>query len=245
METIFGLSKQINTEGQYTDAWWINRRGRFGASDAKTIANAGAGLETLIKQKRFESVIPIEKYIEWKNRQKDFKTEQMELGSARETQNVELFFERTGLLIEPCDMILVGDYINLSPDGDIITDGGIIDVEMKNIDSASGWEKYEMVERFKANIPDYFYIVDAAGRKRKCQESELGAIPYYGFRDLDDYYQIQMRLGLRPNVAKCLYLLSCDIVWGDFFKVYEIERDYDIINKIISGLKIGIENKLK
>ena len=30
---------------------------------------------------------------------------------------------------------------------------------MKNIDSASGWEKYEMVERFKANIPILFFIL--------------------------------------------------------------------------------------
>ena len=137
METSFGTSRQIDTGGQYTDAWWLNRRGRFGASDAKTIATAGPGLETLVKQKRFETAIPVERYIEWKYRQKDFKTEQMELGSARETENIELFFERTGLMIEPCDMILVGDHINLSPDGDIITDGGIIDVEMKNISCVS------------------------------------------------------------------------------------------------------------
>lgn len=240
-QTIFGEPKQIETGGQYTDDWWINRRGRFGASDAKTIATAGAGLEALIKQKRFESVIPVERYIEWKNRQRDFKNEQMELGSAREAENIMLFYDRTGISIEPCDMVLVGEHINLSPDGDIVTDDGVIDVEMKNIDSASGWEKYEMVERFIDNRPDYFYTIDAAGRKRKAETGE----PFFGFKELDDYYQMQMRLALRPNVVKCLYILSCDIVWGDQFKVYEIERDETIIKKIISGLKIGIEGKLK
>lgn len=225
----FGEIRQIDTGGQYTDKWWLERRGRFGASDAHTIATAGAGLETLIRQKRFERNIPPEKYLEWQARQKRYISEQMDLGSSREIDNSAIFYEKTGLSIEPCDMVLVGDYINLSPDGDIKTAGGVIDVEEKNIDSANGWNKYELVEKFTNGIPDKYE------EDKKTKEK----IPVFGFKKLDDYYQMQMRLAFRP-VVKCLYILSCDVIWGDNLKCYEIERDEEVIKQIKDGLKKGI-----
>ena len=126
---------------QYSDEWWLARRGRFGASEATPIRVAGAGLKNLAHRKAFElSIASDELYLQWLQRDRQYKSEQMDMGSANQLfakENAEIIL---GKKIREIGICLYGDWACFSPDGRI--DEWNCGAEIKNIDSPTGQEKY-------------------------------------------------------------------------------------------------------
>lgn len=126
---------------QYSDEWWWQRRGRFGASESAAIRVAKEGLKTLAKKKTFNLTIPNkELYFEHLKRTKEYKSEQMEMGNANEIFARHAAEQILGVKIREIGMCVYNDFAGFSPDGRI--DEWNCGVEIKNIDSGTGQDKF-------------------------------------------------------------------------------------------------------
>jgi hypothetical protein len=143
---------------QYSDEWWLERRGRFGASEATAVRVGGAGLKTLANKKSFNLSVPSEKqYLEHLKRTKDYKSEQMEMGSANELFAREAVENMYGIKIRQIGMCIYNDFAEFSTDGKI--DKWNCGVEIKNIDSGTGQEKFLLAtDGDYSKLPDYDQI---------------------------------------------------------------------------------------
>lgn len=102
---------------QGSQEWHEARIGRFTASDAKTIASMGKGLETLAMEKAAEILT---------NRQKDsFSTTDMDRGRDLEAEARNAYELETGIVVRQVGFYVHDDMdrVGCSPDGEVEKDG--------------------------------------------------------------------------------------------------------------------------
>lgn len=102
---------------QQTNDWFIDKLGRFSASDAKTIITKGEGLKTLAYKKCIERILS--------DREDGIQTEAMERGVNLEPIARELYEEKSKNKVEEVGFIIHDEWSGCSPDGFVGLDGGI------------------------------------------------------------------------------------------------------------------------
>jgi len=102
----------MENENQQTDEWFMDKLGRFSASDAKTIATAGVGLKTLAYRKAIEHILC--------DRKETAKTDAMERGNLLEPEAIAKYEEVYGVTVEKVGFLISEGYpehAGASPDG--------------------------------------------------------------------------------------------------------------------------------
>lgn len=94
---------------QHSDDWYNIRLGKLTASNAKTIAVGGQGLDTLCFELAAEILT--------RHRKDDYKNAAMEQGNALEDNARTLFELETGFTVEQVGFVEEDEYCGCSPDG--------------------------------------------------------------------------------------------------------------------------------
>jgi len=195
---------------QYSDEWWLARKGRFTASDAHTISVAGAGLKTLTWEKATEMIMTDEQYLSVLSRKKG-STQSMLFGSAQELFSREWLENKINCTIEEGGIALFDDNTSFSADGFINNTHG---VEIKNHEPKIALKMFTKIEEGLSN--------------------NLSQVEIY---DREHYSQIQFSL-LKSKLENWIFSLGSDC-WGDAQKYWYILPDQKRMDAIQNGLEIG------
>lgn len=103
---------QVHNMEQHSEEWYNIRLGKLTASNAKTIAVAGQGLETLCYELAAEILT--------KHRKEGYTNAAMEQGNALEDNARTLFELQTGYTVEQVGFVEEDEYCGCSPDGFIL-----------------------------------------------------------------------------------------------------------------------------
>lgn len=103
---------QVYNFEQHSEDWYNIRLGKLTASNAKTIAVAGQGLETLCYELAAEILT--------KHRKEGYTNAAMEQGNALEDNARTLFELQTGYTVEQVGFVEEDEYCGCSPDGFIL-----------------------------------------------------------------------------------------------------------------------------
>lgn len=107
---------KIHNVDQGTEAWHQLRLGKFTASDAKTIATNGVGLDTLVFQK-------VAEILTGKSAIAPYTNADMERGKELEEMARNSYEIDTSIVVERVGFVELDEYIGCSPDGIIDTEG--------------------------------------------------------------------------------------------------------------------------
>jgi putative phage-type endonuclease len=105
---------------QGTQEWFDLKAGKFGSSDASTLATNGKGLETLCYKKVAEILIG--------NKSDGFTNEHMQRGIELEPMARSAYEIEKGILVDQVGYIELGNHVGGSPDG-LVGDDGLIEIK--------------------------------------------------------------------------------------------------------------------
>lgn len=194
---------------QYSQEWWLARKGRFTASDALTIKIAGAGLETLCWEKAAEKIMTDEQYIALLQRRKSSLI--MDFGSAQEGFSRDWLSAKLGKFIEDGGIEVFDDNTSFSADGFI---EGVAGLEIKNHEPKIGLRMFH-----------------------KIQKGLRGHLPWAELLDKEHYAQVQFSLWKKPEFP-WTFAMGSDC-WGDALRYWEIPANKDYQSEIAAGVKKG------
>jgi hypothetical protein len=194
---------------QYSDEWWLARKGRFTASDAQTISVAGAGLETLAWEKAAEMIMTDEQYLTVLSRRRSMPS--MDFGSAQESFSRDWLSEKLNCEIIDGGIALFDDNTSFSADGFI---GEKIGLEIKNHEPKIALRMFAKIEN---------------GIKNNIAPKDIF--------DREHYAQMQFSL-LKSEFNKWIFAMGSDC-WGDSLRYWEIKPDIERMDNISAGLIKG------
>lgn len=102
---------------QRSNEWFIEKLGRFSASEAKTIATQGVGLKTLAYNKCIERILL--------DREEINQNDAMIRGQNLEPNAREAYEKTKNVLVKEDGFIIADEWYGCSPDGLVNEDGGI------------------------------------------------------------------------------------------------------------------------